>query len=137
GDRSPEGAEEDVRKRPVHRAAHEDREQRSRGADERAADDERVVREDEAGGRGGEPRERVQERDDDRHVGAADRKDEQDTEEERRRKQDDEPDITLRRGGEAGERDARGEEPGIEDVLTREGDRPAGEDLLELPERDQ
>ena len=78
GDDLAEGAEEHVRDRAVHRLAHQHRQQGSRGADERAAHDQDVGVQDEAGRGGREPGERVQQRDDDRHVGAADRQDEQD-----------------------------------------------------------
>ena len=79
-----ERAEEHVRDRPVHRPAHHERQQRAGGADERAADDQHVLVQREARRRGREPRAGVQERDHDRHVGAADRQDEEDAERERR-----------------------------------------------------
>ena len=81
-----ERAEQDVRERAVHRPAHHDREQRSRRADERARDDQRVVVEHEAGARGRQARERVQHRDHDRHVGAADGDDQQHSEQRARRR---------------------------------------------------
>ena len=92
-----EGAEEDVADRAVHRPAHQQRQQRARRADERAADDEHVVVQHEAGRRGGEAGERVQQRDHDRHVGAADREDEEDAEDERRDDQRDDEHVTAPR----------------------------------------
>ena len=80
-----EGAEEDVRDGAVHRLRHQQRQQRPGGADEHPRDDEHGRVEDEAGRRGGEARERVQERDDDRHVRAADREHEHHAEEQSER----------------------------------------------------
>ena len=77
----PERAEEHVRDRAVHRLGHQQRQQRAGGADEHAGHDQDGVDEHEAGGRGGEAGERVEQRDHDRHVGAADRQHEQDAEE--------------------------------------------------------
>ena len=68
-----ERAEEHVGERAVHRLAHHHREQEARGAVERAGDDEHVVAEREARRRRGETGVRVEQRDHDRHVGAADR----------------------------------------------------------------
>ena len=76
-----ERAEEDVRDRAVHRAAHLHRQQRSGRADEHPAHDQDVRVQHEAGRGRGEAGERVQQRDHDRHVRAADRQDEQDAEE--------------------------------------------------------
>ena len=78
-----ERAEEDVRDRAVHRAAHHDRQQRARRADQHAAHDQHVVLELETGRRRGEAGERVQQRDHDGHVGAADRQHEQHPEQRR------------------------------------------------------
>ena len=78
-----ERAEEDVRHRAAHRAGHHQRQQGARRPDEHAADDQDVLVEDEAGRGGGDAGEGVQQRDDDRHVGAADRQHEQDAEGER------------------------------------------------------
>ena len=73
GGRAAEAGEEDVGDRAVHRRRHLHRQDRSRGADQGAGDDQRDVVEREAGGRGGEAGEGVEQRDHDRHVGAADR----------------------------------------------------------------
>ncbi len=73
--------------------AHLERQQGAGSADEHAADDEHVVLQLEAADRDGEPRERVQQRDDDRHVGAADGEHEHDAEE--RAAGDDRPEKPL------------------------------------------
>ena len=119
----PEGAEEDVRERAVHRSAHQDREQRAGGADERPADDERVVVEREAGRGGGEAGERVQERDHDRHVRAADRQDEHDAEDEGGEEEQHHPDAGFGRGADHGEDERGSEEQRVHDLLAAEGDR--------------
>ena len=72
-----EGAEEHVGEGAVHGLAHLARQQGARGADERSRDDQQVVVQDEARGRGGNARERVQQRDHNGHVGAADRQHEE------------------------------------------------------------
>ena len=80
-----ERAEEDVRERAVHGLAHHPREQRAGGADERARDDQQVVVQDEAGRGRGDAGERVEQRDHDGHVGAADRQHEEHAEQQRER----------------------------------------------------
>ena len=131
-----ERAEQHVRDRAVHRLRHHQREEGARGADEHSGDDQhrRVEHEPRRGGR--EARERVQERDHDGHVGAADRQHEEDAEEER------EPDQREQRPLGVDARDHRDAEPdgaeedgGVGDVLRREHDRPSREELLELGER--
>ena len=72
-----ERAEQHVRERPVHRPAHDDRQDQARRAVERAGDDEQLVLEHEAHRHRRQPGVRVQQRDDRRHVGAADRQDQQ------------------------------------------------------------
>ncbi len=67
------GAEHDVDDRAVHGPAHHLGEQGAGGADQRAGDDQCVVVEHEAGRRRRQAGERVEQRDHDRHVGAADR----------------------------------------------------------------
>ena len=75
-----EAAEDHAQERAVHRLAHDVAEDRAARADQRAGDDQQIVREHEAG-RGGRPaRVAVEHRDDDRHVGAADRHHEVDAE---------------------------------------------------------
>ena len=134
-----ERAEEDVRDRAVHRLAHQQREQRSRGADEHPATISTVCREHEAGGGGGEPGERVQERDHDGHVGAADRQDEHDAEQRARARisSDDHP-LRLRPGdGRDPERDGRPRTATLTTFCAGKDDRPPADQLLQLRERDR
>ena len=106
----PEGAEEDVRDRAVHRPPHLQRQQRSRRADEHAGDDQDVVLELEAGRSDGEAGERVEQRDHDGHVGAADREHEQHAEEQRGADQHPEQPLVLNAGDQRDPgRDAREE----------------------------
>ena len=72
-----ERAEQHVGERAVHRLAHHDRQNQARGAVERAGGDEQLVLHHEAHRHRGEPRVRIEQRDDRRHVGAADRQHEQ------------------------------------------------------------
>ena len=74
---APEAGEEQVGDRAVHRLAHLEGEDRSRGADQGPGDDQHDVVEREAGCGRGQPGEGVQQRDHDRHVGAADREHEE------------------------------------------------------------
>ena len=92
-----ERAEQHVGDRAVHRFAHQHGEQRARRADQRAGDDQHVVAEHEAGRCRGQAGERVEQRDDDRHVGAADRQHEQDAQHERGDQRD--PEELQRRSG--------------------------------------
>ena len=75
-----EAADHDVHDRAVHRVGHELGQDRAGRADEGARDDQDRVAEHEAGHRRGGAGERVQEADDDRHVGAADGQDHRDPE---------------------------------------------------------
>ena len=72
-----EAAEDDADEAAVHRLAHDVAEDRAGRADQRAGDDQRDVLQREAERGGGPAGVRVEHRDDDRHVGAADRDDEQ------------------------------------------------------------
>ena len=125
----PEGAEEDVRDGAVHRLRHQQRQHRAGGADEHPGDDQDGVREHEAGRRGGEAGEGVEQRDHDRHVGAADRQHEQDAEEERERRR-----AATAPTGRATPATSAMPSPtaarkhgGVEDVLAGERDRPAAD----------
>jgi len=75
-----ERTKQNIRDRPVHRLAHEQREQRSGGTDQRARDNHReivdykTIRRDRKSGEG------IQQRDDDRHVRATNRHDHCDAE---------------------------------------------------------
>ena len=68
--------------RAVHRLRHQHRQQRARRADERSAHDQHVLVQHEAGAAARQAGERVEQRDDDGHVGAADRQHEQHAERE-------------------------------------------------------
>ena len=78
-----EGAEEDVGEGAVHRFRHDDGEDEAGGAVERAGDDQQFAVEDEAHRGGGEAGVGIQQRDDGRHVGAADGDDQHHAEDER------------------------------------------------------
>ena len=133
-----ERPEEDVADRAVHRPAHHQRQQRARGADERAGDDEHVVVEEKAGGRGGNPRESVQQRDHHGHVGAADRQHEENAESERGHDQRDDDEILLGSGDDQAAEDERGQQHGgVHVLLARIDDRTPAQQLLQLRERDQ
>ena len=132
-----ERTEEGLAQRPAHPAAHHDREQRSRGADESPADDQGRVVQHETGGGRGEARARVQQRDDDRHVGAPDRQHEQVAEQEPADEEQREPDAALGRRRQDDQCAEREPERGVDEVLPREHDRLTGEDVLQLPEGDQ
>ena len=73
GAAAAEAARDDRRDRAVHRGRHQVREDRARGADDHARDDQRGVVQRDPGRRRREAGEGVQQRDHDRHVGAADR----------------------------------------------------------------
>ena len=75
-----EPADHDVHDRPVHGVGHQLGQDRAGRADEGAGDDEDRVAEHEAGHRRRRAGERVEQADDDRHVGAADRQDHRDPE---------------------------------------------------------
>ena len=107
-----EPADHDVQDRPVHGVGHELGQDRARGADEGAGDDQDRVVDDEAGHRHGRAGERVQQRDDDRHVGAADRQGHRDAEDQRRG-EDDQHHRDVRRAGREQEdrRDDRDQRP--------------------------
>ena len=96
-----------------------------RGADQRAGHDQHVVVQHEAGRRRREARERVQQRDHDRHVGAADRQHQHDAEHAARR-----PAATKKRGLRVREQrmtasdDARRPAAPRSRALRAEGDRP-------------
>jgi hypothetical protein len=133
-----ERAEEDVRDRAVHGLRHEKGEQRAGGADEHPGDDENGRVEHEAGRRRGQSRERVQERDDDRHVRAADREHEHDAEHEREQDQRDDRPLRLEpdHDGDA-QRCRTAEDDDVHDVLAGEDDRSAAHQLLQLREGDE
>ena len=81
-DLAAEAAEDDRDEVAVHPLAHDVGEDRARGADQRAGDDQRRIAEREADAGRGPARIGVEHRDHDRHVGAADRDDDQHAERE-------------------------------------------------------
>ena len=86
-----EAAEDDADEGAVHALAHDVGEDGARRADQRAGDDERRIGEREADAGRRPARIGIEHRDDDRHVGAADRHDEQEAE--RQADGDDQPEI--------------------------------------------
>ena len=134
-----EAAEEHVEQRTVHRLAHRQGQDGSRCADERAADDEHVVAQHESGARCGESRERVEQRDDHRHVGAADRHDEEHAEDERQHDEHEEQREVLI-ADDRGRHRARGSRAGCRPLTAlcrRYVERTPGHQLLQLRERDE
>ncbi len=128
-----EGAEQHVGERAVHRLAHDHRQDEARRAVERAGDDQQLVVEHEAHRHRRQPGVGVQQRDDRRHVGAADGQDQQHAEGERQHDHDREQLPRLRAPhhvGARGQRDQR-QQP-VEDVLVLEGDGPRRQHFLEL-----
>ena len=124
--------------RAVHRLRHEQRQQGARGADEHPRDDEDGRVEHEAGGRCGEAGERVQQRDDDGHVRAADREHEHHAEHEREDDERDDRPLRLEPGDDRdSERGAAAENEHVDDVLPGKHDRAPADELLELRERDE
>ena len=129
-------AGDDARNRAVHRVSHQSRQDRARGADDHAGNDQRRVVERQSGGRRGEACEGVQQRDNNRHVGAADRQ--HDEESEQRRSAEQHEDVDRRRLA-AGNRDRRGQRDQQQDQVQRllqpaSTDRMARQNLLQLAE---
>ena len=125
-----EAAQDDAEERAVHRLAHDVGEDRARRSDQRAGDDQQRVVQREADARRGPSRIAVQHRDDDRHVGAADRDDDQHAQHERDRRHRDER-RPVRAGRRHHERDAETNhhegEHQVDDVLPLEDDGRARE----------
>ena len=102
-----ERAEEDVGHRAAHRPGHQQGEERTGGTDEGAGHQQQRVGQDVAARGDGQPGERVEQRDHDRDVGAADRQHQQHAEAEPDQRQHD-PDPHRRVGDEQpGEHRAR------------------------------
>src|SRR5204862_1167074 len=129
-------SEDDQYKVAVDRVPYDEGQDRARGADQRAGDDQRGVAEPEADAGGGPAGIGVQHRDHDRHVGAADRDDHEHAE--HQRDDGDEPEVQRA----AGENEADDEEHqrqgerDIDDVAERQDDRRAAHPGGELQERD-
>ena len=135
-----EPADHDVQDGAVHGVGHELGQDRAGGTHEGAADDQDRVAEHEAGHRDGHARERVEQRDDDRHVGAADRERHRDAEDQRGDEDDPhhrEADVAGPQEQRAGDRD-QGERRGDE-LAAGDHDRPGRRDLEahQLARRDQ
>ena len=90
-------------------------------------------------GRGrGDAGERVQQRDHDRHVRAADRQDEEDAERERAEDDhDQQPQLLRPEDDHEAERDERGQQRHVDDLLARIHDRPSADQLAQLREGDR
>ena len=133
----PKRPEQDVAQRASHGVAHQFGQQRARRADKGARDDEGEVVEGEPAGGDGKAGTGVEQRDDHRHVGAADGEHESDAKDQR---QDHQGNERERNGGDCehgdGEADDRGREEQVDDLLPSVGDRRSGHQLLQLRERD-
>ena len=137
---SGDAGEDDLAQGAPQRARHQSGENRTRGPDQRTADNECVIGEHEARGRRREPGERVEQRDHDGHVGPADGDYEQDAEQQRSAQ--DQVQRDERREHEPARQDVRGEQQdtkedgGVHHLLQRERNRARQRQLLELDERD-
>ena len=133
-----EPREQHVAERAVHGLRHQLREQRTGRAHHRAGDDHRGVVEYEALQAHRESRERVVERDDDRHVGAADRQ--RHGEPEHQRQHEESADHRERgvevSGDQRTEQQRRGEQHQVEELLPAEADA-ARDQTLQFPEGDR
>ena len=134
-----EAAEDHAQERAVHRRAHDVAEDRAARTDERARDDQQIVRQHEARGGRRPPRVAVQHRNDDRHVGAADGHHEVNAEQ---RGQHGAAASGHSGGGTFGadkqdaKHDTCHDRREVEHVSCRQEQRLAANDALELPERD-
>ena len=130
----PEGPEQDVGERPVHRLRHVHREDEARRPVECPGDDQQLAVEHEPHRGGREAGVRVEQRDHRRHVGPADRDDHQHAEEQG--DEDDhreEPGLAGVKGQVSGHGHGQGEQRQVDDVLPLVGDRPLRQDLLQFP----
>ena len=141
GDLRLERAEQRRRQGAPHRGSHQAGQDGAAGADESAGDDQQHVAEDIAAGRHRQAGEGVQQRDDDRHVRAADRQDEEHTHEQRHCSQGAQqqavdrpvPQVDDDRGG---QRDCCEQRAAEDERATGEDHRSGGHELLQLHERD-
>src|SRR5690606_15661818 len=129
-----EATEQHVGKRAVHRFAHDLGEDQTGGTDQRTRHDEHVVAYDEARSRGSDTRVTIEERDHDRHVGAADGQHGQDTEHQRQRYDDEQDGVGSRRVDDEhdAEDDGSTDDRGIDQLLGGEEYRFACYALGEL-----
>ena len=133
-----DAAGDDGRDRAVHRLRHEVGEDRARGAHDHARDDQRgVVQGDTRRGRR-EPREGVQQRDHDGHVGAADRQHQEVAQQRRAGEHADEDALAVVAGGHVhGRCNGEGHQHEVDHLLRGpQRDRAPGDDFLQLAEGD-
>ncbi len=136
-----ERAEDDVGERAIHRSCHQHTEEDARRTDQGAGDDQRLVVEREAGQHAADTRCRVQQRDHDGHVSAADREHQRHADHERKQEEHDHQALVGRAVAEDEddhpENEDHREHRGIVELLVGVDDRPAGDDALQLGEGDQ
>ena len=134
-----EAGEQHVGQGPVHRLAHDVREDDAGGTNQRTGDNEQVVVDGEARSAGREARVAVQQRDDDGHVSAADRDDRHDAEQHREPEQD--PEVLTADHGLLHEHVSREHDPdedrAVHDPLAGEHDRGRVHDLGQFAVRDK
>ena len=132
-----EGSEEHVGEGAAHCLAHQRGQQGTRGAYQRPRHDQGKVVQHEAGGRDRETGEGIEERDDHRHIGPADREDKGHAQHQGQYEQWHEEDRLRRhhevRDSEANDRDR---DEGVDDLLTGIRDRRAGDQPLQFGEGD-
>ncbi len=134
----PERAEHHVRKRPVHRLAHDHRENESRRAIERARHDQHFAVQHKAQQCGGKPGVRIQQRDHRRHIRAADRSDQQHAEDQRDHHHDRKQKRVRRIHHQRHrEQKRRGQHRQADDILPLINDRPLRKNFLQFSGRDQ
>jgi hypothetical protein len=131
-----EAAEDDRDERAVHPLAHDVGEDGARGADQRPGDDQRGVAEGKSDARGRPARIGVEHRDDDRHVGAADRNDDEHAEQEREQRQEPERGVALAPHEPYDAQDEERRDHEVDEVAQRQQDRLAAHAAVELEEGD-
>ena len=131
-----ETAEDDREEVAVHALAHDVGQDRARGADQRAGDDQRRIAEREADAGGRPSRIGIEHRDHHRHVGAADRDDDQDAEQQREPGDGPELVIGLLEIEQDDEGDQRQGKRDIDDVPSGQRDRLAAHAAGQLKEGD-
>ena len=129
-------AEQHVGERAVHRLAHDDRQDQARRAVERPGDDQQVVVEHEAHHAGRQAGVGIEQRDDRRHVGPADRHHQAQAERQAEQDQQHEHDVVRRIEDQPhAAKQRRAEQREVDDVLLRQAFDRAGNQLLQLAER--
>ncbi len=138
GAAAAEASGDDRRDRAVHGGRHQVRKDRAGGTDDHARDDQRRVVQRDPRRRRGEAGEGVEQRDHDRHVGAADRQHDRVSEQRRAQQHADEQQFGMLAGdhGDAG-RQGEHEQQQVDELLApAEADRAPGDNFLELAEGD-